>query len=66
MTTRNFVRRLPFLLLPLLAHKYRVQSLERAKLKARLVTLLRESLYDDVKGIANIARGKEMIKKLAS
>ena len=38
---------------------------ERAKLKARLVTLLRESLYDDAKGIVNIAREKE-IKKLAN
>jgi hypothetical protein len=37
--------------------------IERAKLKARLVTLLRESLYDDAKGIVNIAREKE-IKKL--
>jgi len=38
---------------------------ERAKLKARLLDLLRESLYDDAKGIANVARDKE-IKKLAS
>ena len=38
---------------------------ERAKLKARLLTLLRDSLYDDAKGIVNIAREKE-IKKLAS
>jgi hypothetical protein len=37
----------------------------RAKLKARLLNLLRESLYDDAKGIVNIAREKE-IKKLAS
>jgi hypothetical protein len=38
---------------------------EQAKLKARLVTLLRESLSDDVKGIVNIEREKE-IRKLAS
>jgi len=37
----------------------------RARLKARLITLLRESLFDDTKGIVNIAREKE-IKKLAS
>jgi hypothetical protein len=36
----------------------------RAKLKARLVNLLRASLYDDAKGILNVAREKE-IKKLA-
>ena len=36
----------------------------RAKLKARLVNLLRDSLYDDAKGIVNAAREKE-IKKLA-
>ena len=39
--------------------------LERAKLKARLAALLHESLYDDAKGIVNIAREKE-IRKLAS
>ena len=39
--------------------------LERAKVKARLAALLRESLYDDAKGIVNIAREKE-IKKLAN
>lgn len=39
--------------------------LERAKLKARLATLLYESLYDDAKGIVNIAREKE-IRKLAN
>ena len=39
--------------------------IERAKLKARLLTLLRESLYDDAKGIVNIARENE-IRKLAS
>ncbi|HWX76166.1 MAG TPA: hypothetical protein VNY32_01750 [Candidatus Acidoferrales bacterium] len=38
---------------------------ERAKLKARLSNLLRESLYDDAKGIQNIAREKE-IRELAS
>ena len=32
----------------------------RAKLKARLITLLRESLYDDAKGIVNIQREKEI------
>ncbi len=37
----------------------------RAKLKVRLLNLLRESLYDDAKGIVNIAREKE-IKKLAN
>jgi hypothetical protein len=39
--------------------------LERAKLKARLANLLRESLDDDAQGILNIAREKE-IKKLAN
>ena len=38
---------------------------ERAKLKSRLLNLLRESLFDDARGIVNIAREKE-IKKLAS
>jgi hypothetical protein len=38
---------------------------DRAKVKARLLNLLRESLYDDAKGIVNIAREKE-IKKLAN
>jgi hypothetical protein len=38
---------------------------ERAKLKARLANLLRDSLYDDTKGIVNIAREKE-IKRLAN
>lgn len=37
----------------------------RAKLKARLVSLLRDSLFDDAKGIVNIAREKE-IRKLAN
>jgi hypothetical protein len=39
--------------------------LERAKLKARLANLLRESLDDDAQGIVNIAREKE-IRKLAN
>lgn len=38
---------------------------ERAKLKARLYNILRESLLDDAKGILNIAREKE-IKDLAN
>lgn len=38
---------------------------ERAKLKVRLYNLLRESLFDDAKGIVNIGREKE-IKDLAS
>jgi hypothetical protein len=38
---------------------------DRAKLKARLLTLLRDSLFDDAKGIVNIAREKE-IRKLAN
>ncbi len=38
---------------------------QRAKLKARLLSLLRESLFDDAAGIVNIAREKE-IKKLAN
>jgi hypothetical protein len=33
---------------------------DRAKLKARLVNVLRESLFDDAKGIVNIAREKEI------
>ena len=33
---------------------------ERAKLKARLYNILRESIYDDAKGIVNIAREKEI------
>ena len=37
----------------------------RAKLKARLLNLLRDSLFDDAAGIVNIAREKE-IKKLAN
>ncbi len=38
---------------------------ERAKLKSRLATLLRDSLYDDARGVVNIEREKE-IKKLAN
>jgi hypothetical protein len=41
------------------------QLLEKARLKLRLVALLRESLYDDARGVVNIAREKE-IKKLAN
>jgi hypothetical protein len=39
--------------------------LERARLKIRLLTLLRDSLYDDARGVVNIAREKE-IRKLAN
>ncbi len=39
--------------------------LEKAKLKVRLLMLLRDSLYDDARGVVNIAREKE-IKKLAN
>lgn len=39
--------------------------MERAKVKARLYNLLRESLYDDAKGIVNIELERE-IKNLAS
>jgi hypothetical protein len=38
---------------------------ERAKLKARLLDLLHESLYDDAKGILNVEREKE-IKKISN
>ena len=38
---------------------------ERAKLKTRLIDRLRESIYDDAKGIVNFAREKE-IRNLAS
>ena len=38
---------------------------ERAKLKERPYNALRESLFDDAKGIVNIAREKE-IKELAN
>jgi hypothetical protein len=38
--------------------------LEHAKLKARLLNLLRESLNDDARGIVNVGREQE-IKKLA-
>jgi hypothetical protein len=37
----------------------------RAKVKARLLAVLRDRPYDDAKGIVNIAREKE-IKKLAN
>lgn len=33
---------------------------KRAKLKARLLNLLHESLYDDSKGIVNVSREKEI------
>jgi hypothetical protein len=33
---------------------------KRAKLKARLLNLLHESLFDDSKGIVNVARDKEI------
>lgn len=39
--------------------------MERAKVKARLAVLLRESLFDDANGIVNVAREKE-IRKLAN
>jgi len=39
--------------------------MSRVRLKARLTTLLRESLYDDAKGIVNIPREKE-IKNIAN
>ena len=42
-----------------------LQLLERARLKARLAVLLRESLDDDARGIFNVEREKE-IKKLAN
>jgi hypothetical protein len=38
---------------------------ERARLKARLIDRLRESIYDDAKGIVNITRERE-IKNLAN
>jgi hypothetical protein len=37
----------------------------RTKLKVRLLNLLRDSIYDDAKGIVNIARENE-IRKLAN
>ena len=40
------------------------EILGQARLKAKLVNLLRESLYDDAKGIVNVAREKE-IRQLA-
>ena len=33
----------------------------RAKLKARLLNLLHESLYDDSRGIVNVTREKEIV-----
>ena len=39
--------------------------MERAKTKARLAALLRQSLFDDANGIVNIAREKE-IRKLVN
>jgi hypothetical protein len=42
-----------------------IPLIERARLKARLLTLLRDSLCDDANGIVNIAREKE-IRKLAN
>jgi hypothetical protein len=41
------------------------QIVEKARVKARLLVLLRQSLFDDAKGIVNIARENE-IKKLAN
>jgi hypothetical protein len=48
-------------------HTFVVPSrlVESARLKARLLVLLRDSLYDDASGIVNIAREKE-IRKLAN
>jgi hypothetical protein len=46
-----------------------MRLVERAKLKARLRTLLRESLYDDAQRIVNIAPEKEirkLVNKLSS
>ena len=39
--------------------------LKRAKVKARLLSLLRASLFDDAKGVVNVAQEKE-IRKLAN
>ena len=49
------------------SHKFVVPAsvYETAKIKARLLVLLSDSLYDDAKGIVNIARENE-IKKLAN
>jgi hypothetical protein len=41
------------------------EMLAQARLKARLMTLLRESLYDEAKGIVNVTREQE-IRKLAA
>jgi len=38
---------------------------DRARLKARLLNLLRDSLYDDARGVVDMARENE-IKKLAN
>jgi NhaP-type Na+/H+ or K+/H+ antiporter len=40
------------------------EIIQRAKLKLRLMNLLRESLLDDAKGIVNVPRERE-IRKLA-
>ena len=40
---------------------------KRAKLKARILNLLRDSIYDDAKGVVNVSRDKEistLVKKL--
>jgi hypothetical protein len=42
-----------------------VRLAERARLKVRLVNLLRLSLFDDAKGVVNVEREKE-IKELAN
>ncbi len=41
------------------------QLVARARVKVKLLTLLRESLYDDARGVVNIAQEKE-IRKLAN
>jgi hypothetical protein len=41
------------------------QIVEKARVEARLLVLLRQNLFDDAKGIVNIARENE-IKKLAN
>ena len=33
---------------------------KRARLKARLMNLLRQSIYDDAKGVINLAREREI------
>ena len=40
---------------------------KRARLKAKLLNLLRDSIYDDAKGVVNVARDREistLVKKL--